>query len=207
MFSWVLVSFDCYHVNLLIFGENVLYFLLEFQHYSSCFLFSPFYLWGKIVKTFPRLSRHWEELGENWKVTEKQKPPLLWQWWAGPWASVGVKGKAVPRPLKVLLWVLHFNTVRRWTTSGGSFQWHLFCLSQKQKSFTLIALLKRFSFKNLIQYLIKISRDVSSFLKDTSSFTDRREKTLYSNLWVDPVSLISLKTSSIIIELTRDLWS
>lgn len=64
MFSWVLLSFDGYHVNLLIFGENVLHFRLEFQHHCSCFLFSPFYLWGQNVKTiFPRLACHWESLG------------------------------------------------------------------------------------------------------------------------------------------------
>lgn len=101
MFSWVLlVSFDAYHVNLLIFGEDVLYFHLEFQHHSSCSLCSPFYLWGKQVKTaFPGLFCHWEALGGEPEGHREAEAPLLWQWWAGLGASKDIKSKVMPLPL------------------------------------------------------------------------------------------------------------
>jgi len=56
------------------------------------------------------------------------------------------------------------------------------CFSQSQQTFTLTTPTKGFvfSFKNLIQYLIKLSRYVSSFLKDNhlSLKEERKGRTL-----------------------------
>lgn len=138
-----------------------------------------FYLWDKKVRTtFPGCSCHEEAQsgGGMWKGLEKRSHCCS----SRVGRALGLKGvqgsggasALTASPVVPPLW-----SCRQMDHQQGLLSSAISYFSQRQQTFPLTTLIKSFifSFKNLIQYLIKMSRDVSPLHQDESSFTERRQ--------------------------------